>query len=136
MLKTADSTSLVSTIQVWRRQFLETSRHARSWHRPQEPHMDQMVRCLHHYIALLLVSWDTRTSRFYLTVSVVCVCGPGMNKMVINHLEKLFVTNDAATILKELEVRLVYGSLVFSVFAVHRRQCDIPCFRSSTQLLR
>lgn len=27
-----------------------------------------------------------------------------MNKMVINHLEKLFVTNDAATIIKELEV--------------------------------
>lgn len=32
--------------------------------------------------------------------------GPnGMNKMVINHLEKLFVTSDAATILKELEVQ-------------------------------
>uniref|UniRef100_A0A3Q1CXG1 T-complex protein 1 subunit theta n=1 Tax=Amphiprion ocellaris TaxID=80972 RepID=A0A3Q1CXG1_AMPOC len=32
--------------------------------------------------------------------------GPnGMNKMVINHLKKLFVTNDAATILRELEVR-------------------------------
>lgn len=30
----------------------------------------------------------------------------GMNKMVINHLEKLFVTNDAATILRELEVRI------------------------------
>ena len=31
--------------------------------------------------------------------------GPnGMNKMVINHLEKLFVTSDAATIVKELEV--------------------------------
>jgi T-complex protein 1 subunit theta len=31
--------------------------------------------------------------------------GPnGMNKMVINHLEKLFVTHDAATILKEMEV--------------------------------
>lgn len=27
-----------------------------------------------------------------------------MNKMVINHLEKLFVTSDAATIIKELEV--------------------------------
>ena len=27
-----------------------------------------------------------------------------MNKMVINHLEKLFVTNDAATIIKELDV--------------------------------
>ena len=25
--------------------------------------------------------------------------------MVINHLEKLFVTNDAATVIKELEVR-------------------------------
>lgn len=29
----------------------------------------------------------------------------GMNKMVINHLEKLFVTKDAATIVKELEVK-------------------------------
>ena len=32
--------------------------------------------------------------------------GPnGRNKMVINHLEKLFVTNDAATILKEVQVQ-------------------------------
>eukprot|EP00833_Pecoramyces_ruminatium_P008079 jgi/Orpsp1_1/1182111/evm.model.c7180000079938.1 len=31
--------------------------------------------------------------------------GPnGKNKMVINHLEKLFVTSDAATIVRELEV--------------------------------
>lgn len=31
--------------------------------------------------------------------------GPnGMNKMIINHLEKLFVTSDAATIIRELEV--------------------------------
>lgn len=27
-----------------------------------------------------------------------------MNKMVINHLEKLFVTSDAATVIQELEV--------------------------------
>lgn len=27
-----------------------------------------------------------------------------MNKMVINHLEKLFVTSDAATVIRELEV--------------------------------
>ena len=31
--------------------------------------------------------------------------GPnGRNKMLINHLEKLFVSNDAATIIRELEV--------------------------------
>jgi len=31
--------------------------------------------------------------------------GPnGMKKMVINHLDKIFVTSDAATIMKELEV--------------------------------
>ena len=28
-----------------------------------------------------------------------------MNKMIINHLEKLFVTNDAATIIRELDVQ-------------------------------
>jgi T-complex protein 1 subunit theta len=28
----------------------------------------------------------------------------GMNKMIVNHLDKLFVTNDAATIIRELEV--------------------------------
>lgn len=32
------------------------------------------------------------------------LCLKGRNKMVINHLEKLFVTNDAATIMKELDV--------------------------------
>jgi len=32
--------------------------------------------------------------------------GPnGMNKLVINHLEKIFVTSDAATIVQELEVQ-------------------------------
>jgi len=32
--------------------------------------------------------------------------GPnGMNKMVINHIEKLFVTNDAATIMREIEIQ-------------------------------
>ncbi|MFN9903727.1 MAG: TCP-1/cpn60 chaperonin family protein [bacterium] len=31
--------------------------------------------------------------------------GPhGMNKMVINHLDKLFVTSDAATIIKESDI--------------------------------
>ncbi|KAJ3120453.1 T-complex protein 1 subunit theta [Nowakowskiella sp. JEL0407] len=39
--------------------------------------------------------------------------GPnGRNKMVINHLEKLFVTSDAATIMKELEVVHPAGKLL------------------------
>jgi len=40
-----------------------------------------------------------------LSETVATAYGPiGMNKMVINHLGKLFVTNDAATIIRELEV--------------------------------
>ena len=35
-----------------------------------------------------------------------------MNKMVVNHLEKLFVTNDAATIIKELEVWKVINCFI------------------------
>nr|CAD7598683.1 unnamed protein product [Timema genevievae] len=39
------------------------------------------------------------------TQTVRTAYGPnGMNKMVINHIEKLFVTNDAATIIRELDV--------------------------------
>jgi len=39
--------------------------------------------------------------------------GPnGMNKMVINHLEKLFVTSDAATIVRELEVQHPAAKLI------------------------
>jgi len=38
--------------------------------------------------------------------------GPnGMNKMVINHLERLFVTSDARTIVTELEVQHPAGEL-------------------------
>jgi T-complex protein 1 subunit theta len=35
-----------------------------------------------------------------------------MNKMVINHLEKLFVTSDASTIISELEVNHPAAKLV------------------------
>ncbi|RNA28639.1 T-complex 1 subunit theta isoform X2 [Brachionus plicatilis] len=39
--------------------------------------------------------------------------GPnGMNKMVINHIEKLFVTNDAATMMREVEVQHPAAKLV------------------------
>ena len=39
--------------------------------------------------------------------SAEAVYGPiGMHKMVINHLGRLFVTNDAATIIRELDVSI------------------------------
>ena len=39
--------------------------------------------------------------------SIRSAYGPnGRNKMIINHIQKLFVTSDAATIIKELEASL------------------------------
>ncbi|KAJ7320507.1 hypothetical protein JRQ81_020018 [Phrynocephalus forsythii] len=50
--------------------------------------------------------------------------GPnGMNKMVINHLEKLFVTNDAATILRELEVQHPAARMI--VMASHMQEQEV-----------
>ena len=41
--------------------------------------------------------------------------GPnGMNKIIINHIDKLFVTNDAATIIKELEVSCSFIVISFA----------------------
>ncbi|KAH7729509.1 hypothetical protein AAVH_02984 [Aphelenchoides avenae] len=49
--------------------------------------------------------------------------GPnGMNKMVINHLEKLFVTNDAATILKELEVQHPAAKMIVMAAQMQEKQ--------------
>lgn len=50
--------------------------------------------------------------------------GPnGMNKMVINHLDKLFVTSDAATILKETDV--VHPAAKMMVLAANQQ--DYEC---------
>uniref|UniRef100_A0AAQ5ZIY7 T-complex protein 1 subunit theta n=1 Tax=Amphiprion ocellaris TaxID=80972 RepID=A0AAQ5ZIY7_AMPOC len=50
--------------------------------------------------------------------------GPnGMNKMVINHLKKLFVTNDAATILRELEVQHPAAKMI--VMASHMQEQEV-----------
>jgi T-complex protein 1 subunit theta len=50
--------------------------------------------------------------------------GPnGMNKMVINHLEKLFVTSDAATIMKELDV--VHPAAKMLVMAAQQQEQEI-----------
>eukprot|EP01134_Creolimax_fragrantissima_P003683 CFRG3683T1 len=50
--------------------------------------------------------------------------GPnGMNKMIINHLEKLFVTNDAATIIRELEVEHPAAKLL--VYAAQHQEQEL-----------
>ncbi|EDK98339.1 chaperonin subunit 8 (theta), isoform CRA_c, partial [Mus musculus] len=46
-----------------------------------------------------------------------------MNKMVINRLEKLFVTNDAATILRELEVQHPAAKMI--VMASHMQEQEV-----------
>ncbi|CAI2350832.1 unnamed protein product [Caenorhabditis sp. 36 PRJEB53466] len=49
--------------------------------------------------------------------------GPnGMNKMVINHIEKLFVTNDAATILKELEIQHPAARIIIMATEMQEKQ--------------
>ena len=49
--------------------------------------------------------------------------GPnGMNKMVINHIEKLFVTNDAATILRELEIQHPAAKIVVMASQMQEKQ--------------
>lgn len=47
----------------------------------------------------------------------------GMNKMVINRLGKLFVTNDAATIIKELDV--VHPAAKMCVMASEQQQSEV-----------
>jgi len=50
--------------------------------------------------------------------------GPnGMNKMIINHLEKLIVTSDCATILKEMEVQHPAAKML--VLAAHMQEQEI-----------
>ncbi|KAJ2174288.1 T-complex protein 1 subunit theta, partial [Coemansia sp. RSA 518] len=49
--------------------------------------------------------------------------GPyGRNKMVVNHLDKLFVTNDAATIIRELEV--VHPAAKLLVMASQQQEAE------------
>ena len=64
-----------------------------------------------------------KLSRFIVICSIPCDCLVGMNKMVINHLEKLFVTRDASTIINELEVEHPAARLL--VFAAQAQQQEI-----------
>lgn len=46
--------------------------------------------------------------------------------MVINHIEKLFVTNDAATILRELEIQHPAAKIVVLASQMQEKQVQTP----------
>lgn len=75
-------------------------------HVPKAPGMAQMLKDGARYFTGLeeaVVRNINACKQF--AQSVRTAYGPnGMNKMIINHIEKLIVTSDAATIIKELEV--------------------------------
>ena len=50
--------------------------------------------------------------------------GPnGMKKMVINHLQKQFITSDAATVLKELEVQHPAAKMLAMAAKMQEEEC-------------
>jgi T-complex protein 1 subunit theta len=50
--------------------------------------------------------------------------GPlGMNKMVVNHLDKIFVTSDAATILREVEVQHPAAKMIAMAARMQESEC-------------
>ena len=51
----------------------------------------------------------------------------GRNKLVINHLGKLFVTSDAATIIREIEV--VHPAAKLLVMASQAQESEVSCIR-------
>lgn len=75
-------------------------------HVPKAPGFAQMLKeGAKHYAGLEEAVYRNIAACVQLSKTTRSAFGPnGMNKMVINHLEKIFVTNDAATMLKELDV--------------------------------
>jgi hypothetical protein len=57
----------------------------------------------------------------------------GLNKMIENHLNKLFVTNDAATILKELDVFHPAAKLV--LLASQMQEQEVRYARRNTNIV-
>ena len=57
------------------------------------------------------------------TITRTSIWPNGMNKMVVNHLGKLFLTNDAATIVKEMEV--VHPAAKLVALAAHSQEEEI-----------
>ncbi|XP_069937411.1 T-complex protein 1 subunit theta [Cherax quadricarinatus] len=75
-------------------------------HVPKPPGFTSMLKDgARHYAGLEEAVFRNISACKEFSKTLKTAYGPqGRNKMVINHLEKLFITNDAATIIKELEI--------------------------------
>ncbi|XP_054270990.1 T-complex protein 1 subunit theta [Macrosteles quadrilineatus] len=75
-------------------------------HVPKAPGFSQMLKDgARHFSGLEEAVYRNISACKQFAETVRTAYGPnGMNKIIINHIEKLFITNDAATIIKELEV--------------------------------
>ncbi|XP_060626444.1 T-complex protein 1 subunit theta isoform X1 [Anolis sagrei] len=94
-------------------------------HVPKAPGFAQMLKeGAKHYSGLEEAVYRNINACKELAQTTRTAYGPnGMNKMVINHLEKLFVTNDAATILRELEVQHPAAKMI--VMASHMQEQEV-----------
>lgn len=94
-------------------------------HVPKAPGFAQMLKDgAKHYSGLEEAVYRNIQACKELAHTTRTAYGPnGMNKMVINHLEKLFVTNDAATILRELEVQHPAAKMI--VMASHMQEQEV-----------
>jgi len=94
-------------------------------HIPRAPGLAQMLKDgAKHYSGLDEAVYRNIDACKQLAVTVKSAFGPrGLNKMVINHLEKLFVTNDAATIIRELDVEHPAAKLI--VLASHMQEQEV-----------
>lgn len=94
-------------------------------HIPKAPGVAQMLKDGARYFSGLEEAvYRNITSCKEFSNTVRSAYGPnGMNKMIINHIEKLFVTNDAATIINELEVEHPAAKLL--VFASKMQEAEV-----------
>ena len=80
--------------------------------------------CLQHYQGLDEAVYRNIEACKELAKTTRTAFGPnGMNKIVINHIEKLFVTSDTATILNELEVQHPAAKLLVLASQQQEKEC-------------
>ncbi|XP_064627629.1 T-complex protein 1 subunit theta-like [Lineus longissimus] len=94
-------------------------------HVPKPPGFAQMMKDgAKHYSGLEEAVYRNIDACSELAKTTRSAYGPnGQNKMVINHLEKLFVTNDAATILRELEVQHPAAKMLVMASQQQEQEC-------------